>query len=308
MNPEENTPVSSVVSSSGQASVAPIKIGKFKASRMIVSESWKVLKQDKELAWFPVFSAIASIVALIVMGVLFFFFVMGSNIHAFESTDKNTMDVLGYAIMLVYYLVMFFITNYFLAGIYTIVHGRFSGQNLSLNDGINNANKNLGKIFLWSLISATVGVLLQIIADKSKIVGKIIVSLLGAAWAILTYFSLPSLIIGQKSVTDSFKESASVIRKTWGETIIVNFGVGLFFGLIIFLAIIISIGIVVIAPTKLVFILVVTLFVIFLIAITIISSTLSSIFKLALYEFAITGNVPQGFTPDLVRGAVRAVK
>lgn len=304
MNPEENTPVLSAVSNNGSVPISPVKIGKFKASRMIVSESWNILKQDKELAWFPVFSAFASLVALVVMAVLFFSIVMGSNIHAFDGTSKNEMDIFGYVIMFVYYLVMFFITNYFLAGVYTIVHGRFSGQNLSLNDGINNANKNLGKIFLWSLISATVGVVLQIIADKSKIIGKIVVSLLGAAWGILTYFSLPSLIIGQKSVTDSFKESASVIRRTWGETIIVNFGVGLFFGLLIFLAIIVSIGVVVLVPIRVVFIITFILFIIFLIAITIISSTLSTIFKLALYEFAITGNVPQGFTPDLVKGAV----
>lgn len=308
MNPEENTPILNTYSSSEPVPVSTVKIGKFKASKMIVLESWNVLKQDKELAWFPVLSALTSLVALIVMGILFFFLVMGSDIRAFDGVSKNGMDVLGYVIILVYYLVMFFITNYFLAGIYTIVHGRFNGQNLSLNDGINSANKNWVKIFLWSLISATVGVLLQIIADRSKIVGKIVASLFGAAWGVLTYFSLPSLIIGQKSVMDSFNESASVIRKTWGETIIVNFGVGLFFGLLMLLGIIVSVGIVIIAPIKVVFILTAILLVVFLIAIAIISSTLSSIFKLALYTFATTGNVPQGFTPDLIRGAVKSGK
>jgi hypothetical protein len=89
---------------------------------------------------------------------------------------------------------------------------------------------------------------LQFIADRSKLVGKIVASIFGAAWAILTYFSLPSLVIGQRTVKESFKESAALIRKTWGETIIVNFGVGFFFGILFFLGLALSIGIIVLVP------------------------------------------------------------
>jgi hypothetical protein len=37
-----------------------------------------------------------------------------------------------------------------------------------------------------------------------------------------------------------------------------------------------------------------------------VSSTLSSIFKLAIYEYARTGNVPEGFTPEVVINAVQS--
>ena len=233
MNPEiSSIPQGAPVSV--PAPVAPQKIGKFKASRMIVSESWHLLKQDKELAWFPVLSSVASLVALVIMGILFFTLVMHGDIHAFENVDKRGVDAMGYVIMLVYYLVMFCITNYFLAAMYTIIHARLVGQSLSFSDGIKSANDNLGKIFVWSLISATIGVILRIIADKSALIGKIVASLLGAAWNIMTFFSLPALIIGKTSIRESFKESAAIIRKNWGETIIVNFGVGLFFGLLVF--------------------------------------------------------------------------
>ncbi|MDP2677012.1 MAG: DUF6159 family protein [bacterium] len=311
MNLEEKIPTPSVSNTGSFSQVppsAPLKIGKLKASRMIVKESWNILKQDKELVWFPVLSMISSLVALILMGILFFFIVMDGDIHALDNLKESGMNVLGYVILFVYYLVMFFITNYFLAGVYIIVQGRFGGQNLSLTDGINGASRNLGKIFLWSLISATVGVILRIISDKFKVIGRIVASLLGAAWGILTYFSLPSLIIGQKSVKESFRESATLIRKTWGETIIVNFGVALFFGILMFFGLALCIGIAVLMPVKGVLILVSVLFVIFMIAITIISSVLGAIFKLALYEFALTGNVPKGFTSDLIIGAIRSGK
>ncbi len=198
--------------------------------------------------------------------------------------------------------------NFFQAGIYTIAHGRFSGQDLSFSDGMKGATDNVGKIFTWSVISATVGVILQFIADRSRLIGKIVSFFLGAAWGILTYFSLPSLIIGKTSVKDSFKESASVIRKTWGETIIVNLGMNLFFMMLVFVGLALAIGLVFLIPTFVVVMGVITLFIIYIIALTVISSTLSSIFKLALYEYATTGKVPAGFSPELVQNAIRSGK
>ncbi len=286
-------------------SPSPIRIGKFKASYRIVKESWSILMQDKEIIIFPVLSFITSLIALIVFGGVFYFIIMNANIKAFDNSSEFLGNVISYVILFAYYLLMFFIANYFLAGVYTIVYARLNGQNLSFKDGLRASNNNLGKIFIWSLVSATVGMVLQIISDKSKIVGKIVVSLIGAAWNIITYFSFPFLIIGQKSIKDSFKESASLIRRVWGETIIVNFGVGLFFGLLIFLGFALSLGIIILIPIKITIISVIILFVIYCIILSIISSTLSTIFKIALYEFAQTGKVVQGFTPEILKGAIK---
>lgn len=287
---------------------APQKIGKFKGSKMIVKQSFAVLNQDKEIMWFPILSGILCLIFFAVFIATIFLVALGGDISQLDTIKENNLDAITYAIMFVYYLVTFFIVNFFLAGIYTIVHGRFNGKNLTFRDGINGAIKNISKIFLWSLISATVGIVIRIIADRSKMVGQIVASLFGAAWNILTYFSLPSLIIGQTSIKDSFKESASIIRKTWGETIIVNLGVGLVFSLIYLLLIVLSIGVVVLIPKLTAIIIVGVLLVISLIALSIVSSALSSIFKLALYEYARTGNIPQGFSPELIQHAITSKK
>lgn len=304
MNPQEQVAVSSNQQTS---SPQPIKIGKFKASRMLVRESLNVLKQDKELAWFPVLTAIVSLIALVIFVAIFFYVIMGGDANAFDEAGEQTMSAVGYGVILIYYIVMFFIANYFLAGVYTIVHARFNGQNLSLREGIDNANKHISKIFVWSVISATVGVVLRIISDKSEWIGKIVAGLFGAAWAILTYFSLPALIIGQKTIKESFKESAATIRKTWGEAIIVNFGISLFFTVLTFVVMAFMIGIFVLVPVLEIAILLITLFVIYICVLSIISSTLGSIVKLALYEYATNGNIPQGFTPEIIRGMIRVV-
>lgn len=307
MQPETNTPTTPFATPAPTATpVPPLTIGKFKASMMIVSQSWEILKKDKEIMWFPVYSAVASLLALVVLGVLLFFVTLGGDMENItEIKEGAPVSMFSYLILFMYYVVMFFIANFFTAGIFIIVHGRFNGQDLSFNDGINGAIANSGKIFWWSVISATVGIVLQIISDKSKLVGKIVAALLGAAWGILTYFSLPSLVIGKTSVADSFKQSASVIRKTWGETIIINLGVGLFFGLLMFFGLALVIGVCILAPTLTVILGMILLYILFVILISIISSSLGAIFKLALFEYATTGNIPEGFSRELIQNAVR---
>jgi hypothetical protein len=280
---------------------APVKMGKFAASRTIVRESWSILKQDKELLLFPIVSAIISLIAI---GALVIWYMTSMPAIDVEAA-KESMGIAEYAFLLVYYVIIFFIANFFQVGMYTIISARFNGQNLSFGDGMKGAWENMGKIFLWSLISATVGVILRAIADKSEILGKIVATLLGAAWNIMTYFSLLSLVIGNKSVKESFKESAAIIRRTWGETLIVNVGVGFFFGLITLgvafalfvLAFLIQDFIVAIALA--------VIFVLYLACLSVVSSTLGAIFKFALYEYGRSGKIIPGFTPDVIANAFK---
>ncbi len=283
----------------------PVALGKFQASKMIVKQSWNVLNKDMEIMWFPILSFIGTLLAVVIMGVLFFFIALGGHPEALRNDHVEFNNIAVYGTLLIYYIVVFFISNFFQAALLTIVQGRFDGKDLSFRDGLRNASKNFTKLFYWSLISATVGVILRTIEDKFKFIGRIISSLLGAAWALLTYFSLPSLVIGNVSVKDSFKESAALIRKTWGETLIVNFGVGLFFGLLTFILCALTIGSIVLVPTYQMIITSIILLVLAFFMMIIISSTLSSIFKLALYNYAKNGKVPEGFSEELIAGAIK---
>lgn len=288
--------------------VAPpvnMKIGKFKASKTIVKESWAVLKQDKEIVWFPIISSLITLAVFIVIGAIYFFLILSGDISSLEGENTESgNNLIAYAMMFAYYLVTFFIVNFFQAGLLIVVQGRFSGQDLSFNDGMRGATDNIRKIFLWSVVGATVGVVLQVISDKLKFTGKIIAWFFGAAWGILTYFSLPALIIGNLGIKDSFKESASIIRKTWGETIIINFGVGLFFTMLTLLLLAIFIGINVILSSLPVLIITGVMFFLLLIVLSIISSTLNVIFKLVLFNYALNGQIPAGFSQNIVQGAV----
>ena len=299
--------------------VPVMKLGKFQASRMIVKESFALLRQDKEVMWFPFLAALSSLVLFVMIGLLYFFLVLKGDTTIFTalSTENDAQvqsyfehiaagtNALSYGILFLYYVLSFLVVNFFQAGIFIIAHARMNGEDLNFMDGIRGARNRFGKILAWSLISATVGMILNVIENRSQFVGRIVAALLGATWAILTFFSLPALVIGNASVKDSFKESASIIRKTWGETIIMNVGVGLFFALLLVLGIIVfGVGVFLSATLSVVIPLGVLL-IVYMIVLAVVSSTLSAIFKLALYEYARTGQVPAGFSSQLIRQAMQ---
>ncbi|MEK7538432.1 MAG: DUF6159 family protein [Patescibacteria group bacterium] len=284
----------------------PVKMGKFATSLAIVRQSWAILKQDKEIMLFPVVSAITTGVALCIMGLIYVFAILGVSLSDIGTLppEQAATSAWHYLVLLGYYIILCFIIYFFEACIFIIAHARMSGQDLSFMDGVRGSLHRVGAIFIWSCISATVGVLLRAIADRSELIGKIVAFLFGAAWNLLTYFSLPLIVVGNMSVAGSFKESATMIRKTWGETIIGNVGVGLVSSHLILLGFLASIGAVVLAGDVRVAIGVGVVFVLYVVILSIVFSSLSAIFKMALYEYARTGTPPQGFSPELVARAM----
>ncbi|MHB1087123.1 MAG: DUF6159 family protein [Minisyncoccota bacterium] len=258
------------------------------------------------------------------VGVLYFYSIFNGDTSAVRAAADaaeggtpvftQAQEWISYLILFVTYLLSFLVVNFFQAGVMTIARARFEGRDLTFGDGIRAAASKFGPIFIWSFISATVGTILDRIAQSSGWFGKLISGMLGAAWNILTYFSLPALVLGDATIIGSFKESAAMIRKTWGETIIVNVGVGLFFGLVILGAGLATICAVIVAATVsdvfagVLMLVSFVLFILFVLLVAVVASALGSIFKTALYEYARTGIVPQGFSSALIRQAIGVKK
>ncbi len=283
------------------------RIGRFRASYLLTTESFELLRKDKEVMLFPLLSAlfcsvlcIAMIVGLIVSG----------NVEALAAEEPVQSDAAAYAWGFGVYLVIFFIATYFQAGLTAVVHTRILGGNASFSDGIRAANSILGKIIVWSLVASTVGLILQIIFDRSKLLGKIVIWLLGAAWGVLTFFMVPVLLIDKASVGASLKKSAFIFKQTWGETLIMNFSMGLYFFFVHLFLIVLYVSalaglntmeLLTAGPT----IALTAIFVFAFLFTVLLQNALNAIFKVVLFEYASTGRVPEGFEPQLILGAIK---
>ena len=266
-------------------------------------QSLAILSQDKELLIFPLLSGIVTIVAFLSM-------VWGGWTTGFFNRIAETGDrsleanALAYAAMFLWYFVSWFIVIFFNVAIVHCAKIRIDGGDPTVADGFRASMQHLGRIALWALISATVGLILRIIAERAKLLGRIVVWIVGAAWSIATYFIVPVMIFERRSVRDSIKQSTNLISKTWGESLAAGIGIGAFTMLLgaagLFLPIIGAFISLTAALTGLI------VMVIWWIALAIITSALAAIFRTGLYVYASTGQTPSGFNPEYVQHAFAA--
>ena len=267
----------------------------FGRSFRLVKESYSVLKKDKELMLFPIISGVAGIILLASFLIMMFS----------ASLFGDAGNLVGYLITFLYYLLSYFIIIFFNTGLIACANIRLNGGDPKFKDGIDIALKNIGKIFAWALISATIGMILRWLSEKSGFIGRIIIGLIGMAWSLLTFFVLPVMILEKASVTDSIKKSGALFKKTWGENVVGQFSMGLVFFLLALLGII-PLGIAVLSamsgslPIMVVFIGITFLY---WLVLGILNASLNGIFLAALYNYASKGTVVSGFSEESIKGA-----
>jgi len=266
-------------------------MGKIRFTFSMMGASWDVLKKDKELLVFPIFSGICCL--LVIASFALPMWMTGAWQR--PAPDAPPLQHAAYyAILFLFYFCNYFVIIFFNSAIVACAIVRMRGGNPTISTGINASLSRLPQIVGWALVSATVGVILRIIEDRSKRAGQIIAGILGMAWTILTFFVVPIIVVERKGPIEAFKESAILLKKTWGERLIAHFGFGLIFFLLAILAIIpFILG--VMAPGIVLKVLLIGIAGLYLILIGLVQATLQTIFQAAVYLYARDGKAPQGF-------------
>ncbi|MDD1668591.1 MAG: DUF6159 family protein, partial [Methanomicrobiales archaeon] len=191
---------------------------------------------------------------------------------------------------------------FFNAALVSCVHSLLQGKETSLGDGISHAVRHVGSILVWALVAATVGIILRFIGERGGIIGRIAVAIVGGIWSFVTIFVVPILVIEDKGVADAVKESVALFRKTWGESVVGSVSIGIIFGAVA------ALGVFVVLAAGLLgglsgFLLALALLFLLITVLAVISSAMQGIFVVALYTYAKTGTVPQGFGKGVIEQA-----
>jgi Family of unknown function (DUF6159) len=185
-------------------------MGRIGRSFQLMGQSYRILMQDKELMVLPLISGAFIIVALV--GLAFGFGLDTSRI------ERHGVDT--YVPLFAMYVVTYAIGIFFQAAVVAGATERMQGGDPTVGSALAAAGRRIGPIVMWAIVAATVGVILRVIQDRLAFVGKIVASLLGAAWSLATFFVVPVLVLEERSIPDSFKRSVGVFRNTWGETVV----------------------------------------------------------------------------------------
>ena len=279
-------------------------------SWMITKLTFGVINKDRELLWFALLSFIFSALFAVVM-------IFPSIIPALmeKGFSQESLEVYQYVIIFLTYFGLAFIATFFNVCVVYTTKIRFEGGNATFGESIKFAFTKLPLIFQWSLLSATVGLLLRILQQLASNLGKIgqlvaniLIGILGMAWSIVTIFVVPVLVYESLGPIDALKKSTQVIKKTWGESLIKALGLGLVQFLVFVMVILasaafsfvlssafdtvglligISVGALLLLLTGLVF------------------TVASTIFNTALYVYANNNLLASGFNEEVVKGAFK---
>jgi hypothetical protein len=217
-----------------------------------------------------------------------------------DTASGTSLQPIGYVLIVVAYLALAIVQTYFLAGLVAGADQRLRGQDSTLKGALDIANSRLHRLLPWAVVTATVTMVLQAIEERFGIIGTIVARLVGLAWNLVTFLVVPILVLEDLGVGDALKRSKDLFKKTWGENVIGQFGLGAV-GFLVALPGILLIAIGAAIGTAGLIVLGVVGGV-WLIVSAVIVSALSGIYRTALYHYAANGEVPGEFS-DIDFGA-----
>ena len=249
--------------------------------------SLRVLSTRKELVLFPVLSGIATLI--VAAG-----FAVPALLASRTSIEAgNSLRPVSYVLFFFGYLVLAYIAIFFQAALISQADIALRGGDPSVAGGIAVARSKAGAILPWALLSATVSLVLRSLEDRAGVVGRFAIGLVGLAWSLVTYLVVPILVLENVTVGAAIRGSSALFKRTWGENVVGNAGVGL----VSFLAAIpgaavfaigvssggaAGVGLMVLGGA-------------WLVLVAVVSSALSGIYQTALYRYAASGSVAPAF-------------
>ena len=281
-------------------------IERFSRSWQLIKASADVLRQDKELLVFPLVSTVAMLIVIASFVTPIIAFDWGNQIE--KGGDPTP---LMYAYLFVFYLVQYFVIFFFNSALVGAAMIRLEGGDPTVADGLRIAFSRIGTIFGYALIAATVGLILRMIEERAGAIGKWIVALLGAAWTVASFLAVPVLVSQNVGPLEAVKRSVELLKKSWGENIIGNAGIGLVFGLVSFLVAIVGFGLALALASASsafnvqLFVTFAGLTVIAILILALVQAALSGIYAAAVYRYAEHGNAGGAFDNQLLSSAFR---
>lgn len=267
----------------------------------LTKASWAILMADKELLIFPIISFLASAVVVLTFMLPM---VLTGMLESFIG-----IPVLSTVVMFLFYMVLYTVTIFCNAAIVGAAHIRLKGGDPTVRDGLSIAFEHIGPILGYAAISATVGMILRSISEKSGTLGRMIVSVIGAGWNIVTFLVIPVLVIEGVGPVEGIKRSFQLLKTTWGEQIAGNLGLGFVFGIIYVVTILLLVPLfvlgIVLGSAALILTAVFTL-ALALFLIGLMQSTMQGIYTAAVYRYATTGEAGEFFDPEVVKHAFKS--
>ena len=275
--------------------------GSISRSWSLVKASANVLKLDKELMVFPLLSGVATVL------VIASFVAPIALTGGWRFFAESNSPYLGYVLAFLFYLVQYTVIFFFNSALVGAALIRLAGGDPTVSDGLAIAAKRFPTILGYAALSATVGMVLRFISERVGFLGRLVVGLVGMGWSLATYLAVPVLVTEDLGPIDAVKESAGLLKRTWGEQVVGSFGMGWAIFLMALSWTAVSVLVIALAAqiSPAVALGAVGVAVLGYLFLSLFSTALRGVYTAALYRYASTGEASY-FDPAIMGGAFRA--
>ena len=259
----------------------------FRNTLDIIKTSWHVLQQDKELTVFPFLSLVSAAIFASIAGVVIS---ISGGI-----TNLNAGTIIVYFVA---YVVFFFVVNFFNAALIAGALERLHGGDPTIRSSLAKVTKKSHLILGWAIISASVNLIIQSLQSLTRQRGGIggVLAALGlyallSLWNIMTFLVVPVIVAEGLGPISAIKRSFSLLKSTWGNQLIASFGFGILYIIAALPGVLLGFLFSLLTPAAGILI----GLIVGAIGIGIVQ-TLASIFKAALYNYAVGGSIASAYS------------
>lgn len=301
--------------------------GKFARSWALFTSTLQVLRQHPKLLLFPMVTAICSVVIA-----LFFFApaLLYPSGHALTSAahwqsvatqigiDWSTQKPQFHPTPLLYgygavvYLVSMFLATFANVAFYQQIMQALAGQSVSILAGVRFAASRWSSILIWSLFAGLVGLIIKSLEERFGLIGRLVMKFVGVVWSVASVFTIPVIIReGSNNPIVLLRNSATTLRKTWGESLIGYVGIAVGSWVILLGSLVLLGGSVLISVALHTPVVAIAVGVVWLIAMMIfgyVTSVASHVYRCALYVYASEGVIPEPYNAEMMNMAWKVKK
>jgi len=245
----------------------------------ILKKSFGVLMSEKKLLAFPIISGLALIA-------IFIAFLLPA--YALNS------DIVMIGTLFAFYLVAYFVVIFFNSALVYAVGEKIDNKEVSIGGSISFALSRIVSIVGWSIVAATVGLILSMLRSQASkrgglmgIAASLVISVIGMAWSFATFFVVPIIVFEGQGPFSAIRKSIDLVKKSWGEQAIGGLAIGGVFFILYILGVGALLACAYFLPEAL--IIVGPLVLAFLAVVFILQTALEGVFITELYRYSTTG-------------------
>jgi hypothetical protein len=261
----------------------------------LTKKSWGLLKEHPSLIRFPLYGGVATTLLAILT--------LGPGLYLWEEEQlAGAIPVIAIGVY-----VLSFVGFYFSVGLAACADMIFRGQEATVGDGLAIARTRLRQISGWAAVSAAISLVMGVLENQGGALGTLAARLVGMAWTLVTFLAVPVIAIEGTGPFETIKRSGSLFRERWGQQITGNIAIGaaVFLLGVLPAAALIAVGVLVWSSAAFLGALLVVIGALVLAIALLISRALNGIFGVALYRYALDGEVVGGFSQADLESAVK---